>query len=571
MASPLDVANAALLAAVTAGDVEAASAAVGEGADLKCLEEHSQRIIPLLFKAWQGNAAVAALLLAHGGADAKAEGTDGVHPLHFAAEFGQSSLATLLLECNANCNAKESVDGWTPLHYAGQEGHTTFVALLLERGADVNARDNDGRTPLFPAAQENHVPLVTLLLERGADINAKDNEGITALFLAADSGHVPLVALLLERGAYINTKDNAGCTSLFLAAQNGHASVVALLLERGDQINATDDNGWTPLFLAAQNGHASVVALLLERGAEINSKDNLGWTPLFPAAQNGHASVVALLLKHGADVNDKDINGWTPLSIAAGNGHVCVVALLLGCNAEDSSVSSSLHLAARYGRAAVVKLLLGWVDADVDAMDTHRFTPLHYIVTAALDDDPPSLENQLDCVLLLLQLGATITPQMTGPELLKLATDAVAHRRRDLVFTLLWRGVRVEAPEGDEAVDGASDLADKLAVETMLTEWPRGGLRAWRLEWHAVFPSTFRVDVRSLLLATLGSLDVGAEDRAGEADSMPRAARRTARPPQNPLRLLHEHRLLEPVFQPLLLAHMCGSARPPLANASRAD
>ena len=469
MASPLDLANAALLAAVTAGDVEAASAAVGEGADLECLEEHSHRIIPLLFKAWQGNAAVAALLLEHGRADATAINGDGMRPLHLAAEFGQSSLVSLLLEHKVN----------------------------------------------------------------------------------------------------VNTESDAKWTSLHIAAEYGHISVVALLLEHRANVNAKGDDGWTPLFLAAQEGHISVVALLLERGADVNAKDNREWTPLCLAALGDHASVVALLLEHGADVNAKTNEGWTALSIAASNGHVSVVALLLGCNAQDNSDSSSLHMAARNGHAAVVNLLLGRAGADIDALDTHHITPLHYIVNAADDEDPPSLEDQLDCTLLLLQRGATITPQMTGPELLKLATDAVVHRRRDLVFTLLWRGVRVEAPEGGEAVEGASEVADKLAIETMLVEWPRGCLRAWRLEWHALFPSAFRADVGSLLLATLGSrlLDVGAEDSAGEAESMPRAARRTAHQPQNPLRTLHEHRLLEPVFQALLLAHMGGPARPPLANA----
>ena len=151
-----------------------------------------------------------------------------------------------------------------------------------------------------------------------------------------------------------------------------------------------------------------------------------------------------------------------------------------------------------------------------------------------------------------------------------LATKAVAKRYRNLVFMLLWRGVRVEDSTSNSDDDftepllDASAAADKLVIDTMLIEWPRGSLRVWRSETHAFFPDAFRADVRALLLVTLGSLDAtaavadGHGGEAGPAACGTSAARRIVRRLQNPLSMLHAHRLLEPIFQALLHAHMGG-------------
>jgi hypothetical protein len=192
---------------------------------------------------------------------------------------------------------------------------------------------------------------------------------------------------------------------------------VTLLLERGADINAQDWRKRTPLHLAADHGHASVVKLLLERDADITAKDAVGWTALHLAAHDGRVSSVTLLLERGADVNGVGRDNCTPL-----------------------------------------QLVVGAVQAVVDAGDDDY-------------DDERHMRNCVECAQLLFRCGATITAEMNGAALMTLATLAVAHRRRDLVFTLLWRGVHVAAPVGVAAHASVTAVADEVAVMTMLAEW----------------------------------------------------------------------------------------------------
>ena len=97
-----------LMAAVTAGDVEAVQAALDEGASV------------------------------HG------RGADGETPLFIAAS---PDLAQLLLDAGASVHARNNF-GMTPLHDASILGRTEIVRLLLEAGAAVYARDERGMTPL---------------------------------------------------------------------------------------------------------------------------------------------------------------------------------------------------------------------------------------------------------------------------------------------------------------------------------------------------------------------------------------------------------------------------------------
>jgi hypothetical protein len=205
--------------------------------------------------------------------------------------------------------------------------------------------------------------------------------------------------------------------------------------------------------------------------------------------------------------------------------------------------------------------------AEIDAQDAEGRTPLHAVFVA---DDSGHQQGRLDCILTLFQGGATLPASIADQALPRLAAKAVEHSRRDLVFTLLWRGVNVEGSIGGaDNDDDESAPADKLAIQTMCAEWQRGTLRAWRSETHASFPGDFRTNVQALLLATLGSLDAAvavAQDHAGDAGPVrrsARAARRTAVLLPNPLRTLHERRLLEPIFQALLHAHMGGPPAPP--------
>ena len=501
-----------------------------------------------------------------------------------AATAGDAAGARAALDAGADVDCIEQApNGWgrlTPLHLASKNGHAAVVALLLERGANAVARDVSTFTPLHLAAEKGDVAIVELLLAHGADVNCKYS---TPLLLASMRGHLPLAALLLQRGASVNGESVGRSTPLHEAALSGHLAVARLLLDHGADVNAQNAYGGnTPLFNAAWKGHESVVTLLLDRGADPRLRTRNFYTPLLRAAQTGHAAVVAVLLDRGADARDRQYNGLTSLHLALESGHAPVVAVML---------DRGMDIYLGYGQ------------------DPQR-TPLRIAVNAArrgcsgdefLFPRQRKLElfrRRLDCVQLVLKRGATTAVGSTDRALRKLGTKAAARRCLDSVFTLLWHGVHVEAPTGDaySAADAVAvkdvqefagvspDLwqelgfrdeewetvmvqvadihstsgANRLAVENMLAEWSRGGLRAWRPDVNALFPAALRADVQAVMLATLGSLDV--DDHAGESAAV-------ARRLHNPLRMLHERGVLQPVFQALLHMYMGGPPAPPRAAA----
>jgi len=99
------------------------------------------------------------------------------------------------------------------------------------------------------------------------------------------------------------------------------------------------------------------------------------------------SQVAEILIKEGADVNAKDGNGATPLHPAAMQGHLEIIEQLL--NAGVEVVAS--------GRDEAVKLLVQ-NDADIDAKDEYKRTPLHFAV----------YEGRLDTAELLIELGANV-------------------------------------------------------------------------------------------------------------------------------------------------------------------
>jgi hypothetical protein len=80
--------------------------------------------------------------------------------------------------------------------------------------------------------------------------------------------------------------------------------VAKLLLASGADVNARDNDGQTVLMKAANNAtvYDEVVKLLLSRGAEVNARNENGLTALAIAARVGRADVVRLLLANGANV-----------------------------------------------------------------------------------------------------------------------------------------------------------------------------------------------------------------------------------------------------------------------------
>jgi ankyrin repeat protein len=112
----------------------------------------------------------------------------------------------------------------------------------------------------------------------------------------------------------------------------------------GDVDAPFEGEDWSALHLAAAEGDVSAVLALLAHGARadahVSSKVTPGHCPLHIAARFGHAEVLALLLSaERGDPDIQDTHGMSPLHYAAAHGHAACVEQLLNAGASPLTLS----------------------------------------------------------------------------------------------------------------------------------------------------------------------------------------------------------------------------------------
>ena len=158
-------ADAALLAAIKAGDVAAVRVALIDGADAEAAE------------------------------------TDGTTPLHWAVLADDPAIVSLLLEAGADASARNRYQV-PPIALAAVNGNAAITQLLLEAGADPNATLAQGETVLMTAARTGAPDVVRRLLDAGADANAAESwrGALQALRVPADRRGSSPASLRSARG-----------------------------------------------------------------------------------------------------------------------------------------------------------------------------------------------------------------------------------------------------------------------------------------------------------------------------------------------------------------------------------
>jgi ankyrin repeat protein len=209
-----------LVAAITAGDVEAVRALVRE--DPARASERDSDGLPMVLLALfhQQREAADALLEAEpelGVLEAAATGRadrleqllaadpdairlrtpEGFTPLGLAAFLGGSEVVRVLLEHGADANDDaDNPFGVRPVHAAGAAHDRETMRLLLEAGADPNVRQRGGFVPLHEAAHRDDVEMARLLLAHGADPSLVADDGRDSVRIAADDGSSGVAFLL---------------------------------------------------------------------------------------------------------------------------------------------------------------------------------------------------------------------------------------------------------------------------------------------------------------------------------------------------------------------------------------
>uniref|UniRef100_A0A673G452 Ankyrin-3-like n=1 Tax=Sinocyclocheilus rhinocerous TaxID=307959 RepID=A0A673G452_9TELE len=460
--------------------------------------------LPALHIAARKDDTKAAALLLQNDHNADVESKSGFTPLHIAAHYGNINVATLLLNRGAAVDFKARND-ITPLHVASKRGNANMVRLLLERGARIDAKTKDGLTPLHCGARSGHEQVVEMLLDRGAPILSKTKNGLSPLHMATQGDHLNCVQLLLHHDVPVDDVTNDYLTALHVAAHCGHYKVAKVLVDKKANPNAKALNGFTPLHIACKKNRIKVMELLLKHGASIQAVTESGLTPIHVAAFMGHENIVTQLTNHGASPNSMNVRGETALHMAARAGQANVVKFLVANGADvDAKAKVShtnkrrfgcqldivqqllqhgmyclslqkgftpLHVAAKYGKIEVAKLLLQ-KRAPPDAAGKSGLTPLH--VAAHYD-------NQKVALLLLDQGSSPHAAAKNGYTPLHIAAKK---NQMEIATTLLEYGADTNAttrqgisPLHLAAQEGNVDMVTLLlARETAINLGNKSGL-----------------------------------------------------------------------------------------------
>lgn len=162
-------------------------------------------------------------------------------------------------------------------------------------------------------------------------------------FQAVKVDDVRTVNNLLARGFDPNSVDPNGQFGLIWAMKTSSFKVVEVLIGNpATNVEVRSPQDESALMFAALRGNMDLCKKLIARDADVNKP---GWAPLHYAATGAHLEVMRLLLDNAAYIDAESPNGSTPLMMAAMYGNAAAVKLLLDAGA-DPLLKNSLGLTA---------------------------------------------------------------------------------------------------------------------------------------------------------------------------------------------------------------------------------
>lgn len=146
-------------------------------------------------------------------------------------------------------------------------------------------------------------------------------------FNAIKQDNAAKIKELLVRGFDADTSDPKGQIGLYLALSEPSPKTAQVLIDwPKTDVNKLNAKGESALMLAAIKGNQDMVEKLIKKGADVNKT---GWAPLHYAASSGQSVIISILIENSAYIDAESPNGTTPLMMAAMYGSAASVKLLL--------------------------------------------------------------------------------------------------------------------------------------------------------------------------------------------------------------------------------------------------
>ncbi|KAH8816669.1 hypothetical protein F5884DRAFT_229854 [Xylogone sp. PMI_703] len=284
---------------------------------------------------------------------AERDGREGRTAMDLAAEYGHIEVVNLLIHSSVFNLDFSKVFGHTALHDAARYGHTSVVKLLSGAGASVHSKTTAGEIPLHLAVHHGHTLTVKSLLDlplSGHGLRDSHGFGWTVIHSAADAGDFETLLVLLGRMGQnevieiVNRINEDGYTALHLAAQ-GRLEPPSVSDSSNISTGLKDTQFTNVIGVLAQPSelimtlntrelkakvprYSDVIQKLAEQGAIVNAQTPGGLTPLHIAARYGREKLVKILLLAGADVNKRSASGLRAEDYANSKGYRSIVEQL---------------------------------------------------------------------------------------------------------------------------------------------------------------------------------------------------------------------------------------------------
>ncbi|XP_048128106.1 protein ACCELERATED CELL DEATH 6-like [Rhodamnia argentea] len=288
------------------------------------------------------------------------QGPSGNSLLHVAAGIENSDILRALLEVipDKQSTTKANFRGDTALHVAARAGRIHVAKLLLDCDGIAGMANDVGNTALHEAVKNSHYGLTRLLLNGGSHLVYEENrERKCPLYLAVETGDSGILVLLMEavdRDDKFRWSRVEGMSPVHGAVMHQRLEMLKEMSKRKKELfHLSDAGGGTPLHLAAYINYVEGVKFLVEEFASSTVEyDKEGYLPIHVASKMGHLETIKELLLHWPDPEE-----------------------LLNFK-EGQNI---LHVAAKYGRASIVKYTLGNPELEklLNAKDKEGNTPLH--------------------------------------------------------------------------------------------------------------------------------------------------------------------------------------------------